>query len=46
MTAIGLGLSRATIKEAGKYGRVYTYPLQDYALTGFTQTALAWSYSI
>ena len=28
MTAIGLGLPRGTIKEAGKYGWVYTFPPQ------------------
>lgn len=46
MTAIGLGLPRDTIKEAGKYGRVYIHALQDYTLTWFTQSTFTWSYCI
>jgi isopenicillin N synthase-like dioxygenase len=33
MTAIGLGLPRDAIKEAGKYGQVHVRPLHDHTLT-------------
>ena len=39
MTAIGLGLPRDTIKEAGKYGQVHIHPLHDHTLTRFAQSS-------